>query len=163
MEYTETLTITVEINGESVEETVPSSMLLSTFLRDKQNLTGVHRGCESVKCGACTVEVDGEVVKSCNMLAVQADNTAITTIEGVGSRTELHPIQESFWKNNGMQCGFCTPGFVMTSRQLLNETETEELTQAEIATEISGHICRCTGYTKIVESIEDAAAKMEDS
>jgi len=162
MTFEEALTISVEINGNEVEQTVPSSMLLSTFLRDKQNLTGVHRGCESVKCGACTVEMDGEVVKSCNLLAVQADNREITTIEGVGSRTELHPIQESFWKNNGMQCGFCTPGFVMTSRQLLNETESGELTQEEIAKEISGHICRCTGYTKIIESIEDAAATMED-
>lgn len=160
MEFKETLTINVEINGDPVEDTIPSSMLLSTFLRENQNLTGVHRGCESVKCGACTVEIDGVVVKSCNVLAVQVDNKAITTIEGVGSRTELHPIQESFWKNNGMQCGFCTPGFVMTTRQLLNEND--DMTQEEIAKEISGHICRCTGYTKIIESIEDAAATMED-
>jgi len=160
MEFKETLTINVEINGDPVEDTIPSSMLLSTFLRENQNLTGVHRGCESVKCGACTVEIDGVVVKSCNVLAVQVDNKAITTIEGVGSRTELHPIQESFWKNNGMQCGFCTPGFVMTTRQLLNEND--DMAQEEIAKEISGHICRCTGYTKIIESIEDAAATMED-
>lgn len=161
MTFEDTVTVEVKINGTAVTETVGSSMLLSTFLRDRRNLTGVHRGCESVKCGACTVLLDGEAIKSCSVLAVQADECEITTVEGLGRHGELHPIQESFWKNNGMQCGFCTPGLVMTTHRLLEDGE--NLSRDEITEGISGHICRCTGYTKIVESIQDAGATMEDS
>lgn len=156
---TDNPTITVEVNGRETQETIPARTLLSEFLRENQHLTGTHRGCETSKCGACTVLMDGEAVKSCNVLAVQADGTSVTTVEGLSDGGQLHPIQQSFWDNHGMQCGYCTPGFVCSTKDLLSENPDPSVT--EIQEGLAGHLCRCTGYTKIVESVQDAANRVE--
>jgi len=155
MSGSETVTIDVTLNGRSLEETVPARTLLSEFLRDHEHLTGTHRGCETAKCGACTVLLDGDPVKSCNMLAAQVDGKELTTVEGLMDGDELHPVQEAFWEEHGMQCGFCTPGFVVSSAALLEENE--DPTIPEIRDHLAGNICRCTGYTKIIESVQEAA------
>lgn len=151
-------TIDVVVNGEEMNVAVDARHLLSDFLRDDLNLTGTKRGCETGICGACSVLVDGEVVKSCLSLAVQADGKSVTTIEGLSSDGQLHPVQESFLNCGGMQCGYCTPGFIMTSTALLanNPCPTEQ----EIRTGLNGNLCRCTGYVSIVESIQNAAEKL---
>jgi carbon-monoxide dehydrogenase small subunit len=152
--------VQVELNDESLTRSVTADMPLSRFLRREEFLTGTHRGCESGKCGACTVLVDGEPVKSCNVLAAQANGSTVRTVEGlVGDDGELHPVQEAFWDTHGMQCGFCTPGMVVNSVALLEENEDPSV--GEIREQLSGNICRCTGYTKIIESVKNAAAESE--
>jgi carbon-monoxide dehydrogenase small subunit len=149
------------LNGRDVDETVGAGTLLSTFLREGQFLTGVHRGCESTRCGACTVLLDGEPVKSCNMLAVQVDGHEVTTVEGLTDEDgSLHPVQEAFWDTHGLQCGYCTPGMVLNSVSLLEETDDPSVT--EIQERLSGNICRCTGYTKIIQSVRNAAEATDE-
>lgn len=160
MTATDTVTIEVTLNDRSLEKTIPARTLLSEFLRDHEHLTGTHRGCETAKCGACTVLLDGDPVKSCNMLAAQVDGKELTTVEGLMDGSELHPVQEAFWEKHGMQCGFCTPGFVVSSAALLEENE--DPTIPEIRDHLSGNICRCTGYTKIIDSVQEAAEMQQE-
>ncbi|WP_278002497.1 (2Fe-2S)-binding protein [Natrinema gelatinilyticum] len=159
MMLNERVTIEVTINGTEYEDTIPARTLLSEYLREHRYLTGTHRGCETAKCGACTVLLDGDAVKSCNMLAVQIDGRELTTIEGLADGDDLHPVQQSFWDEHGMQCGYCTPGMVLSSVALLEENP--DPTVNEVREHIAGNICRCTGYAKIVESVMDAADSME--
>jgi aerobic carbon-monoxide dehydrogenase small subunit len=150
-------TIRLTVNGAPYEREVESRLLLVHFLRDQLRLTGTHIGCETTHCGACTVIVDGEPVKSCTVLAVQADGGAIRTVEGLETDSKLHPIQEGFWQEHGLQCGYCTPGMMMTGVALLGRNTNP--TEPEIRQAISGNLCRCTGYVNIVKSIQYAAAK----
>ncbi|MEJ7686473.1 MAG: (2Fe-2S)-binding protein [Variovorax sp.] len=150
--------IEVTVNGELQSVQVPSRRLLSDFLRDDLHLTGTKRGCETGICGACSVHLDGEVVKSCLMLAVQVDGRSITTVEGLSEGENLHPLQESFMECGGLQCGYCTPGFIMTACAMLERHPTP--TEDEVRHGLNGNLCRCTGYTQIVESILVAAEKM---
>ncbi|MDM0072822.1 (2Fe-2S)-binding protein [Variovorax sp. J22R24] len=150
--------IECSVNGEAQSVDVPARRLLSDFLRDDLHLTGTKRGCETGICGACSVLVDGEVVKSCLMLAVQVQGREITTVEGLGQGDELHPLQESFMQCGGLQCGYCTPGFLMTSCAMLKNNP--DPTVDEVRHGLNGNLCRCTGYTQIVESILTAAEKM---
>lgn len=146
------------VNGRSVSADVEPRTLLVHFIREHLRLTGTHVGCESGYCGACTVLVDGKSVKSCTMFALQADGTQITTIEGVAGSGELHPVQEGFWERHGLQCGFCTPGMIMSSIALL--TENDNPSESEIRHGIEGNLCRCTGYHNIIRAVEYAAARM---
>jgi carbon-monoxide dehydrogenase small subunit len=150
--------IELEVNGQKVEAEVPARRMLSDFLRDDLHLTGTKRGCETGTCGACSVLLDGQLVKSCLSLAVQADGCRVQTVEGLAQGDRLHPLQESFMNCGGLQCGYCTPGFLMASCALLaqNSRPSEE----EIRSALSGNLCRCTGYTQIVESVQDASRKM---
>jgi carbon-monoxide dehydrogenase small subunit len=148
----------VTVNGKPVSADVEPRTLLVHFIRDDLRLTGTHVGCETGYCGACTVLVDGKSVKSCTMFAVQADGAEITTIEGVAVDGELHPVQEGFWQRHGLQCGYCTPGMIMSSIALLQENANP--TDEEIRHGIEGNLCRCTGYHNIVRSVEYAAARM---
>ncbi|MDM0001314.1 (2Fe-2S)-binding protein [Variovorax sp. J22P240] len=150
--------IECSVNGEAQSVDVPARRLLSDFLRDDLHLTGTKRGCETGICGACSVLVDGEVVKSCLMLAVQVQGREITTVEGLGQGDELHPLQESFMQCGGLQCGYCTPGFLMTSCAMLKNNP--DPTVDEVRHGLNGNLCRCTGYTQIVESILTASEKM---
>jgi carbon-monoxide dehydrogenase small subunit len=150
--------IAVTVNGEAQTMEVPARRMLSDFLRDDLHLTGTKRGCETGTCGACSVIVDGEVVKSCLSLAVQADGCRITTVEGLASGDALHPLQQSFMQCGGLQCGYCTPGFLMTSCAMLKNNP--DPTVDEVRHGLNGNLCRCTGYTQIVESILTAAEKM---
>ena len=151
-------TIELTVNGEAVSAEVEARTLLVHFLREQLALTGTHIGCDTTSCGACTVLVDGVPIKSCTAFAVQAQGAAIETIEGVARDGALHPLQEGFWEKHGLQCGFCTPGMILTAKGLLarNPQPTEE----EIRWAISGNLCRCTGYNKIVEAIHYAAGKL---
>jgi len=150
------VSIDATLNGTDIPRTVGAGTLLSTFLREKEFMTGVHRGCESTRCGACTVLLDGEPVKSCNMLAVQIDGKELQTVEGLADDDgTLHPVQEAFWDTHGLQCGYCTPGMVLNAVSLLEEND--DPTVPEIQERLSGNICRCTGYTKIIESVKNAA------
>jgi carbon-monoxide dehydrogenase small subunit len=148
----------VTVNGKPVSADVEPRTLLVHFIRDDLRLTGTHVGCETGYCGACTVLVDGKSVKSCTMFAVQVDGAEITTIEGVATDGELHPVQEGFWQRHGLQCGYCTPGMIMSSIALLQENANP--TDEEIRHGIEGNLCRCTGYHNIVRSVEYAAARM---
>lgn len=150
--------ITLTVNGKRVSHEVEPRLLLIHFLRDVLGYTGPHIGCETSLCGACTVEVDGKAIKSCAMFAIQADGKHITTIEGLAQHGKLHPVQEGFWEEHGLQCGYCTPGMIMTAKQLLerNPNPTEE----EIRHGIEGNLCRCTGYQHIVKAIQYAGEKM---
>lgn len=150
--------IEVTVNGEKHSAEVPARRMLSDFLRDDLNLTGTKRGCETGICGACSVLVDGEVVKSCLSLAVQADGRSITTVEGLAKGGELHPLQQSFMECGGLQCGYCTPGMLMTACHLLERNPRP--TADEVREGLNGNLCRCTGYAQIVESILDASEKM---
>lgn len=152
--------IAVAVNGNKREAEVDSRTLLVHFLRETLGLTGTHIGCDTSNCGACTVILDGKAVKSCTILAVQADGKELLTVEGLAKDGKLHPVQEGFWEKHGLQCGFCTPGMLMTSYWLLqkNSNPTEE----EIRRGISGNLCRCTGYVKIVEAVQYAAQKMRE-
>jgi len=154
-------TITVTVNGETTTRTVPARMLLVHFLREELALTGTHIGCDTTSCGACTILVDGRPMKSCTMFAVQADGAHIETVEGLAQGGALHPLQQAFWDKHGLQCGFCTPGMLMTSRAFLAENPSP--TEDEIRHGISGNLCRCTGYVKIVEAIQAAAATLRAS
>ncbi len=146
------------VNGEAQSVDVPARRLLSDFLRDDLHLTGTKRGCETGICGACSVLVDGEVVKSCLKLAVQVQGCEITTVEGLANGDHVHPLQESFMQCGGLQCGYCTPGFLMTSCAMLKNNP--QPTADEVRHGLNGNLCRCTGYTQIVESILTAAEKM---
>jgi carbon-monoxide dehydrogenase small subunit len=150
--------ITVTINGERVTRKVESRLLLVHFIREDLSLTGTHIGCDTTSCGACTVSLDGEPVKSCTVFAVQANGATIDTVEGMAVFGVLHPLQEGFWEKHGLQCGFCTPGMLITARSLLarNPNPSED----DIRHGISGNLCRCTGYNKIVEAIQYAADKL---
>jgi carbon-monoxide dehydrogenase small subunit len=150
--------ISVTINGVEQSAAVEPRTLLVHFLRETIGLTGTHIGCDTSSCGACTVLLDDLPVKSCTVLAVQADGSDVTTIEGIGSEGNLHPVQEGFWEKHGLQCGYCTPGMIMTSIALLNQNPSP--TEAEIRHGLEGNICRCTGYQNIVKSVQYAAEKM---
>jgi carbon-monoxide dehydrogenase small subunit len=151
-------TITVTVNGARETREVEARTLLVHFLREDLGLTGTHIGCDTSQCGACTVLIDGRAVKSCTVLAVQAEGQAITTIEGLGTRDSLHPLQQGFWEKHGLQCGFCTPGMIMTAVDLL--ATNPDPTDAEIRHAIEGNYCRCTGYQNIVAAIQTAAATL---
>ena len=152
--------VTVTVNGRRYERQVEPRLLLSDFLRHELGLTGTHVGCEHGVCGACTVLLDGEAVRSCLLLAVQVDGRELTTVEGLapGPGT-LHPLQQAFWENHGLQCGFCTPGFLMTLIPFLRENPNP--TEAEVRMALSGNLCRCTGYQNIVDSVLAAARQAE--
>ena len=151
--------IGVTVNGQQQHSQVEPRMLLVHYLREVLDLTGTHIGCDTSQCGACTVMLNGESVKSCTVLAVQADGCEVTTIEGLAPEGSLHPIQEGFWEKHGLQCGFCTPGMIMASYNLLknNPNPSEE----EIRTALKGNICRCTGYQNIVKAVQYAAEHMQ--
>jgi carbon-monoxide dehydrogenase small subunit len=149
--------VSVTVNGIAREADVEPRTLLVYFLRETLGLTGTNVGCDTSSCGACTVLVDGESVKSCTMLAAQADGRDLTTIEGMASDGQLHPIQEAFHRNHGLQCGFCTPGMVMAAASYLKENPTP--TEEQVRMALEGNLCRCTGYHNIVKSILDAAAQ----
>ncbi len=150
--------VEVTVNGAKREADVEPRMLLVYFLRETLGLTGTNVGCDTSSCGACTVLLDGESVKSCTMLAVQADGREVTTIEGLASDGELHPLQESFHRNHGLQCGYCTPGMIMAAVSYLGENPTP--TEEEVRESLEGNLCRCTGYQNIVKSILDAAGQL---
>jgi aerobic carbon-monoxide dehydrogenase small subunit len=150
--------ITVTVNGEAREADVEPRLLLVHLLRDTFGLTGTHVGCDTSHCGACTVHLDGRSAKSCTLLAVQADGAEVTTIEGLSSGADLHPLQQAFWDQHGLQCGFCTPGMIMQSAWLLEQNP--DPTEAEIREGISGNLCRCTGYVNIVKAIQQAAGTL---
>jgi carbon-monoxide dehydrogenase small subunit len=150
-----TQSITLTINGTAHSHEVEPRLLLIHYLREVAGLTGPHIGCETSLCGACTVELDGKAVKSCTMFTVQADGANIVTIEGLAVDGKLHAMQEAFWSEHGAQCGFCTPGMIMTSKQLLDRNP--DPTEAEIRHGIEGNICRCTGYQHIVNAVKAAA------
>ena len=154
-------TITLTVNGQSHTREVAARLLLVHLIREDLSLTGTHIGCDTTSCGACTVLLDGRAVKSCTLFAVQANGKSVETIEGVASNGALHPLQEGFWEKHGLQCGYCTPGMIMTSKALLadNPNPSEE----DIRWAISGNLCRCTGYVKIVEAIQYAAEKMQSN
>ena len=151
-------TVTMRVNGNAVSGEVESRTLLVQFLREHLRLTGTHVGCDTSQCGACVVHVDGNSAKSCTMLAVQANDTDITTIEGLADGETLHPMQEAFRNNHGLQCGFCTPGMVMSAVDLVNKNP--NASETEIREWLEGNICRCTGYHNIVKSIQEAAGKV---
>ena len=155
-----TVEVSLTLNDRSVTRTVEAGTLLSTFIRRELYLTGTHRGCETGRCGACTVLLDDEPVKSCNLLAAQVDGRELTTIEGLADGEDLHPVQQAFWDTHGLQCGYCTPGMVLNSVALLEEEPDPSV--GEIRDHLTGNICRCTGYTKIVESVKNAAEANED-
>jgi aerobic carbon-monoxide dehydrogenase small subunit len=146
--------IQLTINGRTYERTVEVRLTLADFLRDELNLTGTHLGCEHGLCGACTLLFDGEAVRSCLLLAVQADGATLTTVEGLAQGEVLHPLQQAFHEHHALQCGFCTPGFLMTAVAFLQETP--DPTEAQVRGAISGNICRCTGYAPIVQAILQA-------
>ncbi len=153
--------VTLTINGESVTRSVEARTLLVHFIREDLSLTGTHIGCDTTSCGACTVLVCGKPVKSCTMFAVQADGAEIETIESLAAGGELHPLQEGFWEKHGLQCGYCTPGMIMSAKGFLAENPNP--TEDEIRHGISGNLCRCTGYNKIVEAVQYAAEKLQAS
>ncbi|MBV6657051.1 MAG: (2Fe-2S)-binding protein [Devosiaceae bacterium] len=154
--------VTMQVNGKSVTRDVPDTTLLSDFLREELRLTGTHVGCDTSQCGACVVHMDGKAVKSCTALAVAHSGASVTTIEGIASGGQLHPMQEAFNEHHGLQCGFCTTGMIMTGIDMVNryQAEGKALTEQAIRKELEGNICRCTGYHNIVKAIEDAAGRM---
>jgi aerobic carbon-monoxide dehydrogenase small subunit len=149
--------INVSVNGVRHQHEVEPRLLLVHYLRDVLGLTGTHVGCETSLCGACTVSLDGQAVKSCTMFAVQADGAEITTIEALATNGKLHPVQEGFWERHGLQCGYCTPGMIMAASQLLDRNANPS--REEIRHGLEGNLCRCTGYQHIVEAVEYAAKK----
>jgi carbon-monoxide dehydrogenase small subunit len=153
------MSVNLTVNGQQRSGEVEPRMLLVHFIRDVLGLTGTHVVCDTSQCGACTVMMNGKAVKSCTVLAVQAQGSDITTIEGLARNGELHPIQEGFWEEHGLQCGYCTPGMIMTAVDLLQKNPSP--TDAEIRRGIEGNLCRCTGYQNIVKAIQYAARKMQ--
>ena len=151
--------VTMRINSEEFSEQVEARLLLVHFIREVANLTGTHIGCDTSNCGACTVIVNGQALKSCTLLAVQADGAEVETVEGLEQNGQLHPLQEGFFQEHGLQCGFCTPGMMLTAAALLEDNPNP--TEDEIRWAISGNLCRCTGYQNIVKAVQWAAAKME--
>jgi len=153
--------IEVEVNGQSRSLEVEPRMLLVHALREKLGLTGTHIGCDTSSCGACTVLIDGASAKSCTVFAVQADGTKVTTIEGIGTHESLHPMQEAFWEMHGLQCGYCTPGMIVSAIDLLKRNP--DPTDAEIRAGLEGNLCRCTGYENIVRAVRSAASSLRDA
>jgi len=151
--------ISINVNGEACEADVEPRLLLVHFIRDVLGLTGTHWSCDTSNCGACTVRLDGKPVKSCTVLAVRANEHEVTTIEGIWSGTELTPMQEGFYQEHGLQCGFCTPGMILTATAFLENNP--DPTEAEIREAISGNLCRCTGYENIIKSVQWAAKNRE--
>jgi carbon-monoxide dehydrogenase small subunit len=149
--------VSIKVNGVTHEDEVEPRLLLVHYLRDVLSLTGTHIGCETSLCGACTVLVDGQAVKSCTMFAVQANGSDVSTIEGLADNGALHPLQEGFWERHGLQCGYCTPGMIMAGAQLLERNPTPS--REEIRHGLDGNLCRCTGYQHIVEAVEYAAKR----
>ncbi len=149
--------ITVTVNGQLHAGDVEPRQLLVHFLRDTLGLTGTHVGCDTSNCGACTVHLNGDAVKSCTVLAVQADDAEVTTIEGMGSEGDLHPMQEAFWAHHGLQCGYCTPGMIMAGADLIAKNPSP--TEAEVREALAGNLCRCTGYHNIVKAVLSAAGQ----
>lgn len=154
-------TVTMNVNGNSVSAEVEARTLLVQFLRENLRLTGTHVGCDTSQCGACVVHVDGKSVKSCTMLAVMADGCEVTTIEGLANGSELHPMQQAFMDNHGLQCGFCTPGMVMSALDIVNRNG-NDVDEATVRNELEGNICRCTGYHNIVKAVQAGAKAMGD-
>ena len=150
--------ITITVNGDEQKAEVEPRLLLAQFLRENLNLTGTHIGCDTTSCGACTILLDGKSVKSCTVLAVQADGCEVTTIEGLADGDNLHPVQEGFWEKHGLQCGFCTPGMIMSAVALLEDNPNPS--EEDIRNGLSGNVCRCTGYHNIVLAIQYAADKI---
>ena len=150
--------VNLTLNGKAVSADVPDNTLLVSFIRETMALTGTHVGCDTSQCGACVVHVNGESVKSCTMLAVAAEGAEVTTIEGIGSAEALHPMQQAFHENHGLQCGFCTPGMVMSAIELVEKNPNPS--EQDVREGLEGHICRCTGYHNIVKSVQAGAQKM---
>lgn len=150
--------VKMTVNGQAVEHDVPDNTLLVSFIRETLGLTGTHVGCDTSQCGACVVHVNGHSVKACTMLAAQAAGSEITTIEGIANGDELHPMQKAFHENHGLQCGYCTPGMVMSAIELVEKNK--GLTEQQIREGLEGNICRCTGYHNIVKSVQAAAQEM---
>ena len=152
-------TVSLTVNGAKQTAEVEPRLLLVHFLRENLSLTGTNVGCDTSQCGACTVIIDGQAVKSCTVLAVQADGSKVTTIEGLASDGKLHPIQQAFWEKHGLQCGFCTPGMIMTVFDLLQRNPHPN--EADVRHGIDGNLCRCTGYQNIVAAVQEAAGRMK--
>ena len=150
--------VNLTLNGKAVSADVPDNTLLVSFIRETMTLTGTHVGCDTSQCGACVVHVNGESVKSCTMLAVAVEGTEVTTIEGIGSAEALHPMQQAFHENHGLQCGFCTPGMVMSAIELVEKNPNPS--EQDVREGLEGNICRCTGYHNIVKSVQAGAQKM---
>ena len=150
--------VSITVNGKRYDEDVEPRLLLVHFLRENLGLTGTHVGCDTSQCGACTIIIDGRSAKSCTLFAVQADGSELTTIEGIAPEGGLHPVQEGFWEEHGLQCGYCTPGMIISSVQLLQDNPNPS--EQEIREGISGNFCRCTGYQHIVKAVQYAAEKM---
>ena len=150
-----TVPVRLRVNGVEQSIDVEPRLLLVHAIRDNLGLTGTHVGCDTSNCGACTVHLDGRAVKSCTVLAVQADGSSVTTIEGMGTEEDLHPLQEAFWNDHGLQCGYCTPGMIMAAAGLLADNPNP--TEAEVRKGLEGNLCRCTGYHNIVKAVLDAA------
>ena len=150
--------VTLEVNGKKIDKEIPDHTILSVLLRDILNLTGTHIGCDTSQCGACVVHVDGKSIKSCTAFAADLNGSKITTIEGLAKNGKMHPMQEAFKKMHGLQCGFCTPGMVMSAIDLLKNNKNPS--DAEIRDRLEGNICRCTGYQNIVAAVKEAASKM---
>ena len=152
--------ISLTVNGQSREADVEPRRLLVELIREDFELTGTHVGCDTSQCGACTVHLDGRAIKSCTMLAVQADGSQVTTIEGMKTGDDLHPIQTAFWEKHGLQCGFCTPGMIISACKILERNPAP--TEAEIRQGLEGNLCRCTGYANIVKAVQHAASNMAE-
>jgi carbon-monoxide dehydrogenase small subunit len=150
--------VSMTVNGAQHTDEVEPRLLLVHYLRDGLGLTGTHVGCDTSSCGACTVHVDGEAVKSCTVLAVQADGAEVTTIEGIGPEGALHPLQQAFWENHGLQCGYCTPGMIMAAADLL--IRNADPSESDVREALAGNLCRCTGYQNIVKAVLAAAGEM---
>jgi carbon-monoxide dehydrogenase small subunit len=155
-----TVPVRLKVNGTEHALDVEPRLLLVHALRDQLRLTGTHVGCDTSTCGACTIHLDGRAVKACTLLAVQADGAELTTIEGIGGEDDLHPLQEAFWNDHGLQCGFCTPGVIMAAAALL--AENPEPTEDQVRHSLDGNLCRCTGYHNIVRAVLDAAAMQRE-
>jgi aerobic carbon-monoxide dehydrogenase small subunit len=153
------ISISLTVNGAPVTANVESNTLLVQFLRDQLRLTGTHIGCDTAQCGACTIHLNGRAIKSCNILAVQAEGAALTTIEGLSQNGQLHPMQAAFRECHGLQCGFCTPGMVMSATALV--ATQPDLSEADVRAQLDGNLCRCTGYHNIVKAIVQGAAAMQ--
>ncbi len=152
--------VTITVNGARQTREVEPRLLLVHYLREVLGLTGTHVGCDTTQCGACTVLLDGAAVKSCSLFAVQVEGRSITTIEGLAQDGKLHPVQEAFWEQHGLQCGFCTPGMIISSCELLQRNP--QPSAAEIRAGLEGNLCRCTGYANIVKAVQHAARKMAE-
>jgi len=150
--------VTITVNGKAETREIEPRLLLVHYLRDTLGLTGTHVGCDTSQCGACTIHLDGRAVKSCAMFAVQADGRSVTTIEGLAQNGKLHPMQQAFWDQHGLQCGFCTPGMIMTACHLL--AENPKPTEEQIRVGLEGNLCRCTGYNNIVKAVQQAAGNL---